>query len=437
MAVNSVNRKGGHMDKLSKEDILILRELAIRVAEIAAHPIHEKRRDQWKALNALKPQRPMVWIDQICWHEMNVDNELTIKSQHPVCREYEDILRKTLYRHRHMQADQVVEPYLEVPIVLTGYTTGYVDWQDSFDFGIKVQDETISTDAANDIVSHRYVVQIKEEDDIEKIKMPFLAYDKKRSQEKLAFVQEIFGDSIEVRSRGCYPVFKLWDTLLQWCGIESLLLDMAMKPEYIHALANRLTEAYLSGLDQLESLGVLGGADSLIHCTGAYTDELKPEKDVVKAKEMWTANLCQIFSSVSKSMHEEYEIAYSRKWYQRFGLGYYGCCEPLHDRIDIIRNIPNIRKISISPWADRRIAAEAIGKDFVLSNKPTPAIFAHEHFDNEDVRKDLIATISVCEKTGTPVEFILKDLSTVQYQPQRLWEWSKLAAELTGGDVID
>ena len=424
------------MDKINKEEILLLRELAAQVAEIAAHPIQEKRRGQWKALNGLRPKRPMVWIDQICWHEMNVDNELTIKSQHPVCRDFEDILRKILYRHRHMQADQVVEPYLEVPLVLNGYTTGYVDWQESFDVGLKVQDEVVKTDAANDIVSHNYVVQIKDEDDIEKIKMPRISYDKERSQEKLAFVQEIFGDFIEVKSRGCYPAFKLWDTLLQWCGIENLLMDMAMRPEYLHALANRLTEAFLSGLDQLESLNVLGGADSLIHCTGAHTDELKPVKGAIKAKDMWTLNLCQIFSSVSKDMHEEYEATYSRKWYGRFGLGYYGCCEPLHDRIDMIRSIPNIRKISISPWADREIAAEAMNGEFVLSNKPNPSIFAHDNFNIDAAREDLKSTISICEKAGTPVELILKDLSTVRYKPQRLWEWSKMAAELTGGDIV-
>ena len=31
-----------------------------------------------RALNALKPIRPMVMIDQVCWHEMNVGDELTL-----------------------------------------------------------------------------------------------------------------------------------------------------------------------------------------------------------------------------------------------------------------------------------------------------------------------------------------------------------------------
>jgi len=29
------------------------------------------------------------------------------------------------------------------------------------------------------------------------------------------------------------------------------------------------------------------------------------------------------------------------------------------------------------------------------------------------------------------VEVIMKDISTVRYQPQRLWEWARMAAEVT------
>ena len=43
-----------------KEDRRILRDLARRVAEIAAQPIQAERTRQWKALSSLKPERPMV-----------------------------------------------------------------------------------------------------------------------------------------------------------------------------------------------------------------------------------------------------------------------------------------------------------------------------------------------------------------------------------------
>ena len=424
------------MEKITKEDTLLLRELAKRQTDAASHPIMEKRRKQWEANNALRSQRPMVWVDQICWNEINVDDDLTIKSENPICRKYEDIIRKTLYRHKHMQADQVVESYLEVPVVLNGYNAGFVDWEDNFDCGMSVKAEYSHTDITNDIKGQKYIPQIINEDDIEKIKMPIITHDKEQSEKNLNFVKEIFGDTIEVRQRGCHPAFKVWDSLLQWCGIENLLVNFAMEPEFVHALADRLTNAYLSGLDQLEALGVLGGKDTIIHCTGAYTDQLHPTPGAVKAKDMWTLNLSQIFVSTSVDMHDEFEATYSRKWFSRFGLGYYGCCEPLHARINMIRTIPNIRKISTSPWADYEVTAQSIGKDYVMSYKPQPSAFAQDSFDIEKKRKELEKVVDTCAKNGTPLEIILKDLSTTLYKPQRVWDWCRMASEVTGGDIV-
>jgi len=42
---------------LSKEDVAIVRELAGRVAEIAALPVQEEKRALWRRLNARKPGR--------------------------------------------------------------------------------------------------------------------------------------------------------------------------------------------------------------------------------------------------------------------------------------------------------------------------------------------------------------------------------------------
>ena len=30
----------------------------------------------WAKLNDLASERPILWINEICWHEMNVDDEL-------------------------------------------------------------------------------------------------------------------------------------------------------------------------------------------------------------------------------------------------------------------------------------------------------------------------------------------------------------------------
>ena len=49
-----------------------------------------------------------------------------------------------------------------------------------------------------------------------------------------------------------------------------------------------------------------------------------------------------------------------------------------------------------------------------------------------EVRTHLQATVDVCARHGCPLELILKDISTVGYQPQRLWQWADIAMDVVG-----
>src|SRR5512137_1815138 len=80
--------------KLRPADRDLLRRLAGELAAIAALPVHKERARLWQRLNDLQSARPMVWINEICWHEMNVDDELTLQTEHPWAREQEQELRR-------------------------------------------------------------------------------------------------------------------------------------------------------------------------------------------------------------------------------------------------------------------------------------------------------------------------------------------------------
>ena len=82
------------------QDRMAIRELAKQTAEIAALPVQEDKRRLWRSLNALKPERPMVMIDQVCWNEMGHPEELALRCEDPDCRYYENILRKQLFQWR-------------------------------------------------------------------------------------------------------------------------------------------------------------------------------------------------------------------------------------------------------------------------------------------------------------------------------------------------
>ena len=96
--------------RVTNKDSDILRELAVEVAEIAALPVQRETIALWRALNRLQPVRPMVMIDQIPWHEMNVEGELSLQTESDFCGSVEIDLRRTLYAWKHMPVDMVVEP---------------------------------------------------------------------------------------------------------------------------------------------------------------------------------------------------------------------------------------------------------------------------------------------------------------------------------------
>jgi hypothetical protein len=69
-----------------------------------------------------------------------------------------------------------------------------------------------------------------------------------------------------------------------------------------------------------------------------------------------------------------------------------------------------------------------VGTDYVLSRKPSPAVLAEDTWRPEAARHDLEQFLE--KARGCSVEIIMKDVSTVRYQPQRLWEWEKIAMEI-------
>jgi hypothetical protein len=87
----------------------------------------------------------------------------------------------------------------------------------------------------------------------------------------------------------------------------------------------------------------------------------------------------------------------------------------------------------MSPWVDVEKGAAGIGRDFVFSRKPSPAFLAEDNAQPDVIADDLRMTRDACTRHGCPLEFILKDISTVRYQPQRLWEWEKIAMRVVGG----
>jgi hypothetical protein len=438
---------------LGQQDREVLRELAREIVEISALPEQQETVALWRALNGLKPVRPMVIINELPWNELDGDPELAIHSEDPFCRGMEAQFRRTLYAWRHMRVDMVVQPEVIIPKVIR-----------SDGFGIRVEQKTEATDPRNAVVSHSFTDQLKTDADIQKIRPPTIFFDREATSKLEEKAREIFEGVIPVRLQGWVPsenqwpalqsqpetrdlvigmspddpdefvsAFSPWDIICWWRGVDTVLLDLADRPQFMHEIISKLTDAHLSMLDDLEAQGLLGSGQATVHYTQAFTDELPhPGFDPARprAQDLWTMGMAQIFTSVSPAMFKEFEIDYAVKWYARFGLVYYGCCDVLDNKIDEVRAIPNLRKISMSPWVNVERGAEQIGRDFVFSRKPNPAFLATDSWDPDAVEQDLKETIDACARHGAPLELILKDVSTVRDRPQRLWDWADIAMRL-------
>ena len=126
-------------------------------------------------------------------------------------------------------------------------------------------------------------------------------------------------------------------------------------------------------------------------------------------------------------MHEEFALTYERPFLERFGLANYGCCEPLDRKLDAVLKIRNLRRVSISPWANIDRSAERLADRCVFSWKPNPAIVAGTAWRPERVRAVLR---DFCERTrGCVTDIIMKDTHTCNREPRRLHEWVAIAME--------
>ncbi len=402
------------------KDREILRGLGAQWAEVAALPVQAEKRALWTQNNDLRPLRPMVIMDQLPWGEIDRSDEMRLLCEDAYLRSVEHALRGTLYRWNHFPCDMVIERHFDVPKTVSG-----------LNYGIHVREETLAFDPANDVVSHRYEDQLSTLADVDALAPDRIESDPQLDQRHMDQLSDIFRGVLPLRLSGVQIHLGVWDRIAQMRPAESILWDIADDPDLIVATVKKFAALTQSTVDQCRRLGLLDAGLQTIHCTGAYTSDLPGTalEGEATPKDCWAFGMAQIFSTVSPAMHDALEIELMRPLYEQFGLMYYGCCEPLHDRIDRIRKIKNVRKISVSPWANPDISAEQMGRDYVFSCKPNPAFIAGG-FDADSIKAQFERALCATRRQGTPAEFILKDVSTVG---GRLDRWGRLAMGLVGG----
>ncbi len=411
---------------VSARDREVLRGLAGRVAEIAALPIQAERVRLWKGLNSLRPERAMVLaFPQSAWRELVP--EATLRCEDVTCRAFELILREKVFQHEHIRDDFPIDGFFNVrPVVELG------------DFGLPTP-FTGKDALERGTGSYAWDPPVKTADDLAKLHVRSVEVHREETERQLVLAEGILGGLLTVRAHG-----RLWfsvgmtQSLIELRGLERAMLDMYESPELLHGLMALLRDDMAHLLETLGREGVLTlnncpmDTDDFINSGGVgCTDELPaPDFDGhVRLQDMWGHGESQEFVGVGPDLFHEFALQYQLPLLNRFGLAGYGCCEPLDRKLDLlIDHVPRLRRVSISAWCDRNVAAEKLGDRFIYSWKPAPSLLAGPRVDWGEVERVTRETMDIAR--GCCLEIIMKTTETFRHEPERLTKWSEITSRL-------
>jgi hypothetical protein len=399
----------------------VLRDLAKRLAEIAHLPVMAERRALWVAHNQLQRGRPPVLVfPEGAWRELLPPEALACTSEES--REMEARLRRDIYSYEHLHDDKPIDGIWEVGPVASGASR--LDWGLQPRVSAKTQ-ETGSF--AFDPVLH-------DERDLEALRYPTVVYDPDATARRLAEAEDLFGDILPVERRGVRRIsFHLTNLYAYLRGLDQFMWDIHDHPRMVHRAMAFFEEGYRRYVQQLVDLGLLDtNNDGTYHSSGGvgYTTELPGpdyDPDHVLPHNLWASAESQEMAQVSPAAHEEFVMQYERRLLAPFGLNGYGCCEDLTHKLDRVKAIPNMRRISISPFADVAACAEQLGADYIFSWKPNPAYLVGD-FDPDQIRTYVREALDAAR--GCVLEIILKDTHTCEHHPERFTAWTDVVREL-------
>ena len=409
--------------KIIASDLEVIRDLAKQVLQISHDPVNQERRELWHKHNSLQPTRPLVLAESGVAINQIVTNSDCL-CQEDWARGQELRLRRNIYHFQHVDDDTVVEPYINC------------NWNISASgYGVEIKREYGDNDGA--MASYRWDPPIKDiQRDFDKLHPRTYSVDRDATLTWKAHLEEVYDDILTVRIRGGFwwTVGMTW-TAINHIGLQNLMLFMYDDPEGLHRFMAFLRDDHIAYAEWLEKEGLLTlnnendgiGSGGRGHIRELPQPDWK-EGDPVRLKDLWVLSESQETVGVGPDLFAEFIFPYQLAVAEKFGLCYYGCCEPVHTRWHVLKKLPNLRSVSVSPWCDEEFMADALGHDYVYSRKPNPAFISTEHFDDDLIREDIRKTLTAAKDCN--VEIVMKDVHTLAGEPQRMARWVTLAREV-------
>ena len=403
----------------SEEDKTILNTLAGKIRRLSERSRESEKRHLWYDHNDLKEKYPVVLADpENGWNEIITEDMLECKGN--LAKRWEWILRREVFWGENVLDDRPIEGVFEI-----GYTHTDSEW------GIDVVYH-----GGEHGTSYMWEPGIANSEDIDKIQDPKIEIDYETTENTLNIAKSVLGDELEVKLRGLnWHSPHMSRDLAKMVGLEAMMIMMHDDPDTIHAIMQKFLRGHLARLDFLEEEGLLtlNNDHSYVGSGGiGYTCEL-PRRELdangpVRTEDLWLHTESQETVGVSPEMFEEFILRYQTPLPERFGLTCYGCREPLDNRWHIVSEIPNLRRVSISAWADEEKMAANLGDAYIYSRKSNPADLANHEMDEESARESIRKTLEIT-KGGCIVEIVMKDNHTIGNNPGNITRWVQIARE--------
>ena len=422
---------------MTAKDRETIRELAAKWMEFASQPVMNERKSLWKAVHDLKSERPVILVETSPIENFVSESEL--RCEDPFLRAVEKNMLDNVRHAEEVGDDIVFEPYFRI------------GWQlDISDYGVPVEMKPATTAQGDQSLGYSFNFPIKKPEDIKKLRKRTFAVDREKSLKSKELLEDIMGDMLPVKVANYDPFagelgnnewtgmffFGLTWQVFRFIGNDGLLYWLYDAPDTIHRLMEFMYDDRVALFEFLEREGLIEvNTDSQMAGPRSYgyvSDLPAPDYEgEVTLKNLWGWAESQEATIISPKMYKEFVLPYLARLSSMFGLVYYGCCEPVDDRLELIMEaIPNLRSVSVSGWADFDKVGEMLGRKYVYSRKPTPAFISGADPDWELAEEDMKKTYAATRDCN--VEILVRDLYTIDGDRPRLRKWVDMTKSIFG-----
>lgn len=393
----------------------ILRELAKRQRELAESPENKALEVLWYEHNALKGSSPMVVFEEdSCKAEL-----FTLRCESEQARFLESQLLQNIRAKELIGDDKVVPCCIDIPVKIDAKLFGITQRRTVAAEGLGFHDEPVLTDLS---------------EDFEKLAPSVFSLDEAYTGGMERYAEETLGDILPPRRVNTLNRWHFTPTqhAVNLMGMENMFLAMYDTPEEFKAMMQFFAEDFRRLLRWEEENGVLfanAGNDYMGSGSYCFNGELAQD-GAVASRQTWGHMNSQETVGVNPEMYGEFVFPCYEQTAKEFGLLYYGCCEPVHPIWDeYLSKIPNLRKVSISPWCDEAFMAERLaGGRVIYSRKPSPNFLGvMPELDEDAFTASIKNTLSLTRDCH--IEFIFRDVYTLHANPAK----ARRAVEIVRG----